>query len=126
MTTCQNCKGSWYSEDMLESEPAAKSEALDTHPLIMSLRSQGYILLELGGPVSFGEENGCLQVVPGSHTSDFEHKPGSGLHAQGEWVTPGWVVHDGFRILPGFKGDFASESKPHQTRQETVRSLNQT
>ncbi|CAE7497365.1 htxA [Symbiodinium natans] len=34
------------------------------------------------------EENGCLQVVPGSHTSDFEHKPGSGLHAQGEWVTP--------------------------------------
>ncbi|CAE7939065.1 htxA [Symbiodinium sp. KB8] len=34
------------------------------------------------------EENGCLQVVPGSHAFDFEHKPGSGLHAQGEWVTP--------------------------------------
>lgn len=35
------------------------------------------------------QENGCLQVVPGSHTRDFEHLPGSGLHAQGEWATPG-------------------------------------
>lgn len=35
------------------------------------------------------EENGCLQVVPGSHTRDFEHRPGHGLHAQGEWATPG-------------------------------------
>ena len=35
------------------------------------------------------EENGCLQVVPGSHTRNFEHCPGNGLHAQGEWATPG-------------------------------------
>lgn len=38
------------------------------------------------------QENGCLQVVPGSHTRDFEHLPGSGLHAQGEWATPGDAV----------------------------------
>jgi len=41
------------------------------------------------------QENGCLQVVPGSHTRDFEHLPGSGLHAQGEWATPG----DGDKIV---------------------------
>lgn len=35
------------------------------------------------------QENGCLQVVPGSHVRDFEHRPGHGLHAQGEWATPG-------------------------------------
>ncbi|CAK8999554.1 unnamed protein product [Durusdinium trenchii] len=35
------------------------------------------------------QENGCLQVVPGSHTRDFDHLPGSGLHSQGEWATPG-------------------------------------
>ncbi|CAE7224661.1 htxA [Symbiodinium pilosum] len=34
------------------------------------------------------QDNGCLQVVPGSHTFDFEHQPGSGLHSQGEWVNP--------------------------------------
>jgi len=35
------------------------------------------------------QENGCLQVVPGSHTRDFDHVPGSGVHAQGEWAAPG-------------------------------------
>ncbi|CAJ1384694.1 unnamed protein product [Effrenium voratum] len=34
------------------------------------------------------EENGCLQVVPGSHTRSFEHVKGEGLHAQGEWARP--------------------------------------
>lgn len=32
-------------------------------------------------------ENGCLRVVPGSHTRGvFPHSPGSGQWAQGEWV----------------------------------------
>jgi len=33
-------------------------------------------------------ENGCLQVVPGSHTRGvLPHAPGTGEHAQGEWVS---------------------------------------
>lgn len=41
------------------------------------------------------QENGCLQVVPGSHTRDFDHVPGSGVHAQGEWAAPGDGGGDG-------------------------------
>jgi len=35
-------------------------------------------------------ENGCLQVVPGSHTRGiFQHALGTGTWAQGEWASPG-------------------------------------
>mmetsp|Transcript_32905 Transcript_32905/g.73855 ORF Transcript_32905/g.73855 Transcript_32905/m.73855 type:complete len:368 (+) Transcript_32905:38-1141(+) len=69
------------------------------------------------------EQNGCLRVVPGSHTFDFDHKPGSGLHAQGEWVTPDaasqivdMVVPAGSVVLFNSRLLHAARRNDHATR----------